>query len=78
MYAFVRTLPGQCVVVIVNTQMRAVTFDVDLSDLVPPEAGFEDVWNWGRYTVRQQRLHGVTIASRDVVVLVRVENGAVP
>jgi cyclomaltodextrinase / maltogenic alpha-amylase / neopullulanase len=77
-YAFVRTLPGQCVVVIVNTQTRAVTLDVDLSGLVPEETGFEDVWNQGRYAVGQQRLHGVTIASRDVVVLVRVENGAVP
>ena len=77
-YAFVRTLPGQCVVVIVNTQTRAVTLDVDLSGLVPEEMGFEDVWNQGRYAVGQQRLHGVTIASRDVVVLVRVENGAVP
>jgi neopullulanase len=76
-YAFARTLPQQCAVVIVNTQTRAVTLDVDLSSLVPPETSFEDVWHHGRYAVHQQRLHGVAIPAREAVVLVSAEDGAV-
>ncbi|HSF29387.1 MAG TPA: glycoside hydrolase family 13 protein [Candidatus Tectomicrobia bacterium] len=74
-YAFVRILAQQCAVVIVNTQTRAVTLDIDLSGLVPSETIVEDVWHHGRYAVRQQRLHGVSIPARDAVVLVSVEDG---
>jgi cyclomaltodextrinase len=76
-YAFARTLPGQCAVVIVNTQTRAATFDVDVSGLAAAATIFEGVWNQGRYAITQQRLHGVTIPAREAVVLVRVEDGAV-
>jgi hypothetical protein len=77
MYAFARTLPGQCAVVIVNTQTRAATFDVDVSGLAAAETIFEGLWNQGRYAITQQRLHGVTIQAWEAVVLVRVEDGAV-
>jgi hypothetical protein len=77
MYAFEWTLPGQCAVVIVNTQTRAATSDVDVSGLAAAETIFEGVWNQGRYAITQQRLHGVTIPAREAVVLVRVEDGAV-
>lgn len=76
-YAFARTLPGQCAVVIVNTQTRAATFDVDVSGPAAAETIFEGVWNQGRYAITQRRLHGVTIPAREAVVLVRVEDGAV-
>ncbi len=76
-YAFARVLAQQCAVVIVNTQTRAVTLDVELSGLVPPETNFEGVWHGGRHAVRQQQLHGVAIPAREAVVLVSVEDGAV-
>jgi neopullulanase len=76
-YAFIRTLPGQWAVVLMNTQTRAVTVDVDLSGLVPAETSFDGVWNHGRYTATHQRLHGVTIPAREAVVLVGVEDGPV-
>jgi cyclomaltodextrinase len=76
-YVFVRTLPGQWAVVIVNTQTRAVTVDVDVMDLVPSETILEDVWNNGRHRVTQQRLHGVSLPAREAVVLVGVADGTV-
>jgi hypothetical protein len=76
-YAFARTLPGRCAVVIFNTQTRAVTMDVDVTGLVPAETSFEDFWNQGRHMVTQQRLYEVTIPAREAVVFVRVEDGAV-
>jgi neopullulanase len=69
-YAFARTLPEQCVVVVVNAQTRAVTRDIDLAGLVPTGSVFEDVWYSGRYTVQDQRLAGVTVPARDAAVLV--------
>ena len=76
-YAFARTLPGQHTVVIVNTETRAITVDVDVTELVPSETILEDVWNDGQHVVTQQRLHGVNIPAWDAVVLVRVEDGPV-
>jgi cyclomaltodextrinase len=75
-YAFARVLAPQYTVVLVNTQRRALTLDVDLADLVPAETPFEDVWNSGRHAVTQQRLPAVSIPAREAVVLVSVEDGA--
>jgi neopullulanase len=77
-YAFARVLPRQCAVVIVNTQTTAVTLDVDVGSLVPPETVFEGVWNRGRHAVTRQRLAGVAVPARDAVVLTSAEDGAGP
>jgi neopullulanase len=69
-YAFARTLPQQCAVVIVNTQTRSTTLDIDLTGLVGTDLVFEGVWNGGCYAVQGQRLHGVTIPARDAAVLI--------
>ena len=69
-YAFARTLPGQCAVVIVNTQRRTAIVDLDVTGVVPPGMVFEGVWNGGHYAVTGQHLSGVIIPARDAAVLV--------
>jgi cyclomaltodextrinase len=76
-YAFIRTLPGQWAVVIVNTETKAVTVDLNVTELLPAETILEDFWNQGRYAITQQHLHEVAVPAREAAVLVGVEDGAV-
>jgi cyclomaltodextrinase / maltogenic alpha-amylase / neopullulanase len=69
-YAFARTLPAQCAVVLVNAQTRTARVDIDLTGLVPGGMVFEGVWNGGSYAVKGQRLPHVSVPSRDAEVLV--------
>ena len=50
--------------------------DVDVTAVVPAGVVLEGVWNEGRYAVKGQRLHRVTVPARDAVVLVSVDGGA--
>jgi neopullulanase len=75
-YAFARTLPQQCAMVIVNAQTRAATMDLDVPEVMPTGMVLEGVWNEGRHAVKGQRLHRVTVPARDAVVLVSVDGGA--
>jgi neopullulanase len=75
-YAFARLLPRQCAVVIINTQTRPVSMDVEVTGVAPTKSVFAGVWNGGRYAVRGQRLHNVTVPARDAVVLVNIDAGA--
>jgi hypothetical protein len=68
-------LPQQCAVIIVNTQTRTTTLDIDLTGLVGTGLVFEGVWNGGCYAVNGQRLHGVTIPARDAAVLISANDG---
>jgi hypothetical protein len=74
-YAFARTLPQQCAVVIVNAQTRTATMDIDVTGVVPTGMVFEGVWNGGRYAVKGQRLHSVTVSAQDAEVLVSGDGG---
>jgi cyclomaltodextrinase len=74
-YAFARTLPQQCAVVIVNAQTRTATMDIDVTGVVPTGMVFEGVWNGGRYAVKGQRLHSVTVPAQDAAVLVSDDGG---
>jgi hypothetical protein len=74
-YAFARALPQQCAVVIVNAQTRTATMDIDVTGLVRTGMVFEGVWNGGRYAVKGQRLHSVTVPAQDAEVLVSDDGG---
>ncbi len=69
-YAFGRRLHRQCAVVIFNTQTRAITLDVETTDVSCEGRVFEGVWNAGRYEVCQRKLHGVTVPARDALILI--------
>jgi len=77
-YAFARTLPQQCAVVIVNTQTTPTSMDVDVAGVALTATVFDSVWNGGRYAVKGRRLHKVTVPARDAVVLVSVDGEAAP
>ena len=49
--------------------------DIDVTGLVPTGMVFEGVWNGGRYAVKGQRLHSVTVPARDAEVLVSGDGG---
>ena len=75
-YAFIRTLPQQSAVVIVNTQTQTFTLDIDLSGFVVAGKEFEGVWNGGSYAVKGQRLQRVIVPARDAEVLISGDDGA--
>jgi cyclomaltodextrinase / maltogenic alpha-amylase / neopullulanase len=69
-YAFARTLPQQCAVVIINTQTTPATVDLDMTGLALTATVFTGVWNGGHSVVEGQWLCRVTVPARDAVVLV--------
>ena len=74
-YAFARTLPQQCAVVIVNTQRRTAIVDLDVTGIVPTGRVFEGVWNGGHYAVTGQQLSRVIVPARDAAVLISGNHG---
>jgi neopullulanase len=77
-YAFARTSPQQCAVVIINTQTTPATADLDMTGLAPTGMVFAGVWNGGHSVVEGQRLYRVTVPARDAVVLVSGDGGSAP
>jgi hypothetical protein len=49
--------------------------DIDVTGVVPTGMVFEGVWNGGRYAVKGQRLHSVTVPAQDAAVLVSDDGG---
>ena len=74
-YAFVRTLPHQCAVVIVNTQRRTAIVDLDVTGIVLTGRVFEGAWNGGHYAVTGQQLSRVVVPARDAAVLISGNHG---
>jgi cyclomaltodextrinase / maltogenic alpha-amylase / neopullulanase len=74
-YSFARTLPQQCAVVIINSQRRTATLDIDVTGLVAAGKMFGGVWNGGRYAAKGQRLHRVSVPARDAEVLISGDDG---
>jgi cyclomaltodextrinase len=68
-YAFARTLPSQCAVVIFNAQSNAVALDLNIAQLPCRVSSFEDVWHGGSYMVNEGRLRAVTVPAREARIL---------
>ena len=71
-YAFVRQLDGEVVIVLFNAGRQTVRFDLPLGKTAGQDGVFESVWNRGRYRAQSAVLHALAIPARDAVVLHRV------